>query len=259
MLNTQQGQVNAADGTAILFETHGSRTSPAVFLGPHFYRTRERRDESCTVSWIEALESEFFLIIADYPRGIGSTGNPQRLSYSAEVAAREYELIADAAGVHRFAWVGYSFGGAIGVQLACRTDRVSALAIGGFPPLNAPFKRVAQLAREMALTPPPVPESWDVGVLWSTVAFYESLLSWPERAAVAALKMPRLVYMGEFDDGLGPRGEIPLARNLHLVEDELRSLAWQVVWLAGLDHLTALQPTYSLRYVHQFLRGALLV
>jgi pimeloyl-ACP methyl ester carboxylesterase len=259
VLKAHQSQANAADGTPIFFATHGSRENPAVFLGPHFYRTRTQSDESSTVSWIEALQREFFLIIADYPRGIGATGNPQRQSYNAAMAAAEYELIADAADIDRFAWVGYSFGGAIGVQVACRTNRISALAIGGFPPLNAPFARVAELAREMALAPPPVPESWDVGVFWSTVAFYESLLSWPERAAVGALKMPRLVYMGECDDGLGPRGEIPLAQNLRVVEEELRSLAWQVVWLPGLDHMAALQPAHSLPCVQQFLRGALVV
>jgi len=257
MLKAQKSQVNAADGTPILFETYGSPKSPAVFLGPHFYRTRAECDESSTDSWIDALQSEFFLVIADYPRGIGCTGNPQGLSYNAEIAAQEYELIADAAGVDRFAWVGYSFGGAIGVQLACRSDRVSALAIGGFPPLNAPFERMIELSREMAQAPPPVPKSWDVGVFWSAVAFYESLLSWPERDAIVALKMPRVVFMGECDTGLGPRGHIPLAQNLRVVQDELRSLGWQVIWLPGLDHMPALQPEHSLPSVHQFLRAAL--
>src|SRR6266404_1060720 len=102
----------ACDGTEIYFETHGHRSNPAILMGPHFYPSRPPDDESFTDAWIDRLQQDFFLIVADYPRGIGRTGNPQGLAYSPDVAAQEYECIANAAGVDRFGWVGYSFGGA---------------------------------------------------------------------------------------------------------------------------------------------------
>src|SRR6185437_5414305 len=142
----------------------------------------------------EALGQEFFLILADYPRGIGRTQRAQGRSYTPEAAVEEYECMATAAGVERFAWLGYSFGGAMGIQLACRSRRLSALAIGGFPPLNAPYRELLELARRIADTPPALPAHVGTGVLRSAVGFYQSLLSWPERAAVGRLRLPRLVF-----------------------------------------------------------------
>jgi hypothetical protein len=43
---------------------------------------------------------------------------------------------ADAARADRFAWFGYSGGGVVGLQLASRTDRLTALICGGWPPLD---------------------------------------------------------------------------------------------------------------------------
>jgi pimeloyl-ACP methyl ester carboxylesterase len=111
--------VIVADGTEIWFVTYGDQSRPAIFLGPHFYATLGRSEADDTHQWIAALKNDFFLIVADYPRGFGRTGNPLGLAFTPDVACQEYCHIADAAGVGRFGWVGYSYGGAIGVQVAC--------------------------------------------------------------------------------------------------------------------------------------------
>ena len=248
----------ADDGTALYFETHGSRANPPILMGSHFYPTRSSDDDAFTDHWIEQLQEEFFLLIADYPRGIGRTGNPQGLTYHPDIAAREYLLIADAAGIDRFGWLGYSFGGAMGVQVACRTNRVTALAVGGFPPLNAPFRRMLELATDMANDPPPLPESIAPGVLATTVGFYEPLVVWPQREAIAKLTMPRMVFMGD-QDGVKPGLlSAPLAVHLRAAEGELRALGWQVRWLDGEDHVSAIRPDASFAAVHRFFRDALL-
>lgn len=248
----------APDGTEIYFETHGDPARPAIFLGPHFYATQSADDGGSTDTWIERLRHDFFLVVADYPRGLGRTGHPQGLTYTPDIAAQEYGCIADAAGVDQFGWVGYSFGGAMGVQIACRTERVTALAVGGFPPLNAPFQLMIDIASQTVKKPPLLPKFIDPGVLDSTLGFYRPLVTWPERREISKLTMPRLAFMGDQDGAQESPQSGPLADKLRGVEDELCALGWQIEWLQGQDHASAQRPEVSLPVVHRFFREALL-
>jgi hypothetical protein len=146
----------------------------------------------------------------------------------------------------------------MGVQIACRTGRVSALAVGGFPPLNAPCRLLLEMSRHVANDPRASPESTDPGVLWSAVGFYASLVTWPDRAAVSGLTMPRLAYMGDQDEGQGCIWPVPLADRLRSTENELRAMGWEISWLTGNDHLSADQPDVALPVVLTFLEKALL-
>jgi pimeloyl-ACP methyl ester carboxylesterase len=250
--------LTTADGTEIWFETHGDPRRPAILLGPHFYASAARTEGDDTTRWIDGLKQDFFLIVADYPRGLGRTENPQGLDFTPDVAAADYDRIADAAGVGRFGWVGYSYGGAIGVQVACRGDRVSALAIGGFPPLNAPYREMVDITTHFAETFP-VAEGADPRLLWSAVGFYSPLPQWPEAAELAKLAMPRMAFIGTADEGVPRHGvDVPLAARLRDAEPALRAMGWQVEWLEGADHLTAIQPAVSLAVVRAFFRRALL-
>jgi pimeloyl-ACP methyl ester carboxylesterase len=58
--------------------------------------------------------------------------------------------VADAAGVDRFAWFGFSFGSVVGLQLASRTNRLSALVCGGWPPLGGQYAETLVYAEEEA-------------------------------------------------------------------------------------------------------------
>ena len=141
-----------AGGAQLYFEVHGDRANPPIFMGPHFYASREAGEYTSTARWVRRLRRRFYLILADYPRGTGRTPH-DGTACTPELVARDCGLIADAAGVGRFGWLGYSFGGAVGIQLACRSQRVSALAVGGFPPLEAPFLRIIEMAEAMARSP----------------------------------------------------------------------------------------------------------
>ncbi len=220
----------APDGTEIYFETRGDATRPTVFMGPHFYASF-RNDmivgfEDPTQAWIDGLEEDFHLLLADYPS---------------------------------FGWVGYSYGAAMGTQLACRTDRLSAFVCGGFPPLNAPFARMVEITVDMAENPP---VGWpDMGdeVRYQAVGFYRPLLEWPEREEVARLKIPRMVFMGTEDsgDGMPEQYLTPLAGFLRDAEGDLLDLGWQVEWLEGKNHLTAIAPEVALPIVRRFFREVL--
>ena len=55
--------------------------------------------------------------------------------------------MADAAGADRFAYYGYSWLALAGLQLALRTDRLSALVMGGYPPLDGPYEEMLAVTR----------------------------------------------------------------------------------------------------------------
>lgn len=249
--------VRVADGTEIWFATHGDPSFPALLLGPHFYASLGRTEGDDTSRWIDGLRDEFFLIVADYPRGFGRTGNPLGLDFTPDVAAEEYDRIADAAGVERFGWVGYSYGGAIGLQVACRSTRVSALAVGGFPPLRAPYREMVEITTRMA-TASQDAAGMDPKLLWSAVGFYGPLPGWPEQAEVAKLRMPCMTYMGTADVGVPAHGvNIPLAARLREAESDLKAIGWQIEWIEGEDHVSTAQASASLPVVRDFFRKGL--
>lgn len=129
----------------------------------------------------------------DQARAVESVFTPDRV--------REDVLaVADAAGAERFAWFGYSWSGVVGLQLALRTQRLSALICGGWPPLGAPYREMARVAGAIA-------ERSEQPKNMAT--FYRGLESWPEYEALSRLTVPRLAFAGSKDaivtDGLTAR------------------------------------------------------
>src|SRR5215218_412272 len=134
-----------------------------------------------------------------------------------DTLAADLVAIADAAGADRFAYYGYSWLALAGLQLAIRTDRLWALAMGGYPPVDGPYKSmlaVTRAAHEKALAPappPPIeevdPGDWDsagVGagpeVTRQFVTLYERLQDFDDRSAALGLRIPRLAFAGSEDD-----------------------------------------------------------
>lgn len=88
--------------------------------------------------------------------------------------------IADAAGAKTFAYYGYSWLALCGLQLAIRTDRLRALAMGGFPPMEGPYEsmlvvtRAAHEASARASSEPAMPAAevepgdWDAATIKTT-------------------------------------------------------------------------------------------
>jgi hypothetical protein len=108
----------AGDGTPLHFATAGNPANPAIFLGPYFFPSWIEQSplgtSDPTAGWVEGLEPDFFLVLADYPRGIGRTGQPVGLRFTPDFMVDEYLRIADAAEVRAFGWMGYSWGAAMG-------------------------------------------------------------------------------------------------------------------------------------------------
>ncbi|MHC8564463.1 alpha/beta hydrolase [Streptomyces albidoflavus] len=204
------------DGTRVAYEIHGS--GPAVLLpvdpvpkegAPAEELRRWGMDPALGRILADGLGDAFQVIAFDYEghrmRHPAAALTPGRL-------AADLLAVADAAGAGRFAYYGYSWLALAGLQLALRTDRLAALAMGGFPPLGGPYAqmlRVTAAAHAMAQRPKsPAPgggEEYD----WSSVdvaadpaqtaqflGLYQSLAGFDEAAAQSRIGCPRLCFAG---------------------------------------------------------------
>ena len=150
---------------------------------------------------IDGLASRFRVIAADYEGH--RMANPAPDTLTPDALAADVLAIADAAGAGTFAWYGYSWLALTGLQVALRTDRLWALAMGGYPPLDGPYAAMLDVTRAAhalsvaAAATPPVevdeptevtPGDWDsVQVRTSEaqtgqfVTMYEALATFDDR------------------------------------------------------------------------------
>ncbi|MBU2662481.1 alpha/beta hydrolase [Actinoplanes bogorensis] len=218
-------------------------------------------------------EAGFRVITADY-EGHRLNEQPAPLSLTVDAVAADLLAIADAAEAERFAYYGYSWLALSGLQLALRTDRLTALAMGGYPPLDGPYDAmlaVTNSAHRLALDPPPPPTGEAVAGDWDSVAFtqtpdqtrqfvtlYESLRDFDD--SQVRLELPRLAFAGEKDNiQYGPDWDnayVTLAEPLIRNQDALRSQGWQVHIVPGADHMVAMQAAAVLPLLVPFLRSS---
>jgi len=237
------------DGEELFFEVHGDK-GPFVFLGPQIYRTVPAVFPPETAQtyqgYVDALKDRYRVIVADWPRGMGEKPTPASPeSLTAENGIRDVLAIADAAGAREFAWWGYSFGGAFGLQLAMTSDRVSALVCAGFPPLWQPLSDMLMTVRRMAAGPTSLPEGMDVSISkaeaknapMQSVRFYESVVAQNQDEAIKNIACPRLV-LHDNDDVVELGGMIhDLSARTRAAEQELIKLGWNTAWIdTGLQH-----------------------
>ncbi len=213
------------------------------------------------------------VLAADYEGHLSA--HPQPRTLTARGLATDLLAIADAAGADRFAYYGYSWLALAGLQLAVRTDRLTALAMGGFPPLGGPYDAmlaVTWATHEAAIAgvgAAPVPEAepgdWDsAGVALTPeqtqqyVTLYESLRGFDERTP---LTVPRLAFAGAADEIVyGPRWggvTVPIGPSLARHRDELVASGWTVEVVPGGDHLSAMQAVVVLPILTGWLPSAL--
>ncbi len=225
---------------------------------------------------IDGLASRFRVIAADYEGH--RMANPAPDTLTPDALAADVLAIADAAGAGSFAWYGYSWLALTGLQVALRTDRLWALAMGGYPPLDGPYAAMLDVTRAAhalsvaAAATPPVeaaeitPGDWDsVQVRTSEaqtgqfVTMYEALATFDDRAALGELAIPRLAFAGDRDtieygpawgDTIVRIGE-PLAAN----QATLEAAGWTVRVLPGLDHMSAMRSDVVLPLLRDWLEA----
>jgi pimeloyl-ACP methyl ester carboxylesterase len=289
-----QLQVRLHDDNRIAVEVHGE--GPAVLLpvnptpveGAAAEELRRwGADPALGRSLIDGLRDAFRVVAFDYEGHVLQVPKPDTLT-PANIAA-DLLAVADAAGADRFAYYGYSWLAQSGLQLAVRSDRLTALAMGGFPPLDGPYApmlkvttathelakaNAASPAGTTAASPPSAGPSGPDEVDWSQVevtlteaqtrqfvTLYQALQDFDDHAAQAQLRCPRLCFVGSADeityDERWGGVRISMADPVIRRRAELESLGWQVRVLDGLDHTQAMQAPQVLPILRPWLLAAL--
>lgn len=265
------------DGSTIEIEVYGE--GPALLLpvnprpaeeGPEAEEMRKwGADPSLGHSLVTGLSREFRVVAADYEGHLA--GAPKAATLTPDNACRDLLAIADAAGAGGFAYYGYSWLAMIGMRLATRTDRLTALAMGGFPPVGGPYAAmlaVTTAAHRMAVEARPAqpvePGDWEnVSVSLSPdqtrqyVTLYEALRGFDDRAAQDRITCPRLCFAGSADTiDYGPKWgdvRVDIAGPLRERRTELEHLGWDVRVLDGLDHMGAMRAAEVLPILRPWL------
>lgn len=94
-------------------------------------------------TFVEALASNFTVVAFDYEGHRMASPAPDTLT--PDKIASDLLAVANAAGIDHFAYYGYSWLAVCGLQLALRTHRLTALVMGGFPPVDGPYKAMLQV------------------------------------------------------------------------------------------------------------------
>jgi pimeloyl-ACP methyl ester carboxylesterase len=276
------------DGSAIEVQVHGE--GPALLLpvnprpveGPEAEVLRRwGNDPALGRSLVDGLKDAFRVLAFDYEGHV--LANPKPDTLVPDNLASDFLAVADSAGADRFAWYGYSWLALSGLQLAIRTDRVSALVMGGYPPIDGPYAemlavttathRLATEPRDRA-APPTAAEAAPDELDWSSVevtlseaqtrqfvTLYTALRGFDDRAAQARLACPRLCFAGSADEvDYGERWggvRVRIARPLLERRAELEGYGWDVRVLDGLDHTQAMQAASVLPILRPWLTTAL--
>jgi pimeloyl-ACP methyl ester carboxylesterase len=276
------------DGSAIEVQVHGE--GPALLLpvnprpveGPEAEVLRRwGNDPALGRSLIDGLKDAFRVVAFDYEGHVLAKPKPDTLV--PDNLASDFLAVADSAGADRFAWYGYSWLALGGLQLAIRTDRVSALVMGGYPPIDGPYAemlavttathRLATEPRDRA-APATAAEAAPDELDWSSVevtlseaqtrqfvTLYTALRGFDDRAAQARLACPRLCFAGSADEvDYGERWggvRVRIARPLLERRAELEGNGWDVRVLDGLDHTQAMQAASVLPILRPWLTTAL--
>jgi pimeloyl-ACP methyl ester carboxylesterase len=276
------------DASTIAVEVHGR--GPTVLLpvnprpveGPQAEEMRRwGGDPALGRSLIDGLSDAFRVVAFDYEGHVLQVPKPDTLT-PANVAG-DLLAVADAAGADRFAYYGYSWLALGGLQLAIRTDRLTALVMGAFPPLGGPYAEMLQVTkathamasspRDAAPGPPTAPDPSDEPD-WSQVemtltepqtrqfvTLYQALEGFDDLAAQARVRCPRLCFVGSADviayDERWGGVQVDMAGPVLRRRAELEALGWQVRVLEGLDHMKAMQAANALPVLRPWLLGTL--
>lgn len=238
---------------------------------------------------MNGLSASYRVIAADYEGHRMAHPAPDTLT-PANVAA-DLLAIADAANADRFAYYGYSWLALSGLQLAIRTDRLWALIMGGYPPLDGPYSSmlaVTRAAHAMSAAQPSAaqpsadqpsagqpndsptadaavePGDWDAVTVHTTeaqtrqfVTLYEALQDFDDSTAAVPSDLPRLAFAGSADQiDYGPDWggvQVKIGEPLAEHEKALVKAGWDVRVLHGLDHLSAIHSAVVLPIIADWL------
>ena len=237
--------------TGIYFETHGS--GAAIFLGPPLVATTaaaEPQIQHLKQALIDELSPNYRLLFIDYPYGRGQSIVPAESSMCAESVTQDLIRVAEAAGSIRFTWFGYSWGAVLGFQLALRTNRLSGLISGGFPPRGGPYSVMRETCRRLTAQPPSGHSAEFMAQYWR---YYESLHDFNDREVISKIKIPRLIFAGTRDVVDYGGGKADIGATIQANRELLECLGWQVHLIPDADHSAAVEAEVVVPLMRAFL------
>jgi pimeloyl-ACP methyl ester carboxylesterase len=241
--------------SGIFYEVHGEG-APLFMAFPAMASYREVFGEAAAKVWQEylhGLTDRYRVLLVDYPN-IGKSHAPPPLEMTIDRVCEDMLAVAEAAGFERFAWMGYTWGAVVGLHLAARSPRVSALVCGGWSPLGAQYGDMIDAVRQ-----PPTAHAMTVlrgpaqYAQWAT--FYESFADWNEAETVSRIACPKLLYYGANaePDVAGGMRYLRIARTNRERRGELERLGWTVVEIPDADNNVLMEPARVLPIVRNFL------
>jgi pimeloyl-ACP methyl ester carboxylesterase len=248
------------DGSSLDIEVTGAGptllmpANPVPFEGDQAEQMRQwGADPALGRHLIDGLADVARVVAFDYEGHVMAHPKPNTLTPTNVVV--DVLAVADAADADRFAWYGYSWLAMMGLQLAIATDRLGGLAMGGYSPIDGPYREMLQVTTagyELATGARPVgnEDEWASAFLppdqsLQFLTLYRAVRDFDDRAVQARIRVPRLCFVGSKDAiQYGPTwGDVyvDLARPVIEGRAELESLGWEVQVLEGLDHTQAMQ------------------
>jgi dienelactone hydrolase len=191
--------------------------------------------------YFDALSTRYRVVVIDDPSGNTSRGFID--SFTVDRVCAEILAVADAVDARRFAWYGFSWGAVVGLQLAVRSSRLTALACGGWPPLGGQYEEALAVSEAEGR---------------AAATYYRSLRGWRERDAVSRLTCPRLVFAGTNDQFVAQRHTIRIGPLVAEHRDELERMGWTVRLVHGFGHELGGRPDIVTPILREFFDPVLL-
>jgi pimeloyl-ACP methyl ester carboxylesterase len=223
-------QHRASAQTSIRYDIQGTGPSLIVF-------NREPK------GYFEGFADRYRVIVMDYPPQDNTEAFAE--SFTADHVCADILAVADAVDAERFAWFGFSWGAVVGLQLAGRTKRLTALVGGGWPPLGGQYQETLAVTEKGSQTNP-------------YATFYRSIRNWNEREAVAKITCPRMAFVGSRDQFVAQGYPIRIGPLVAEHREELERMGWAVRIVDGFGHELGGRPDVVVPLVREFLDPLLL-
>ncbi|MCY3546391.1 MAG: alpha/beta hydrolase [Gemmatimonadetes bacterium] len=255
---TALANCRTADEHLIHFELHGPEDGVPLFLGFPLMASYAEifGEEQAAVKngFLNRLTDRYRVLLVDYPN-VGRTMVPAPAEMTPDRVYSDLLSVADAAGFDRFAYCGHLWGAINGLMLASRSDRVSALICGTWPPLGAPYADMLRGGEMQLAEPPPHamvilrnPEQY---AQWHT--FYSGMQDWPEAEVAAAITCPRIALIGANAESSVAGIPLRLVERVREARPALEAMGWTVREIPGAETAAILDPAVMVPEIRSWL------
>lgn len=244
---TALANCRTSDQHLIHFEVHGPEDGVPLFLGfplmASYAEIFGAQQAAVKDGFLSRLTDRYRVLLVDYPN-VGKTVVPAPTEMAPDRVYSDLLSVADAAGFDRFAYCGHLWGAVNGLMLASRSDRVSALICGTWPPLGAPYPDMLRGVEIQLAEPPPhamvILRNPGQYAQWHT--FYSGMLDWPEAEVAAAIRCPRMALIGSNAESSVAGIPLRLVERLREARPTLEAMGWTVREIPGAETAAILDP-----------------